>query len=479
MRFSQRLELRQGQSLVMTPQLLQAIKLLQFSSLELQNYVEAELERNPLLERDDPDRNEQPAAQDAEGASDYAGSASDYAEGESGYAETGSGDDFAASDGEGWSAPELTPERGEIDVRTDADLGNVFQDEHPVTRIESQGELEGLGLSAGGWSGVGGTPGGDDPVSLEAYVAAQATMQDFLGGQLTLATQDPVDLLIGQTLIDLIDEAGYLSEPLAGTADRLGVSLARTEAVLSIIHTFEPAGIGARNLAECLRLQLVDSNRYDPAMAALLDNLDLLARRDFTGLKRVCGVDDEDLKEMVSEIRRLDPKPGLRFGGGPIQPVVPDVYVRQGPDGGWVVELNSDVLPRVLVNQSYLAKVAKSAKSEPEKVYLTDCLQTASWLTRSLEQRAQDDSQGRDRDRAAAGRLPRPRRRASAAVESAHRRRRDRDARIHRFPGDLEQVRCHTARRLRDEVLLHRRDRRDTRRRRPTPPRPCGTASSK
>src|SRR6476646_8307492 len=115
MRFSQRLELRQGQSLVMTPQLLQAIKLLQFSSLELQNYVEAELERNPLLERDDPDRNEQPAAQDAEGASDYA--------------ETGSGDDFAASDGEGWSAPELTPERGEIDVRTDADLGNVFQDE--------------------------------------------------------------------------------------------------------------------------------------------------------------------------------------------------------------------------------------------------------------------------------------------------------------------------------------------------------------
>jgi RNA polymerase sigma-54 factor len=175
---------------------------------------------------------------------------------------------------------------------------------------------------------------------------------------------------------------------LAGTADRLGVSLARTEAVLSIIHTFEPAGIGARNLAECLRLQLVDSNRYDPAMAALLDNLDLLARRDFTGLKRVCGVDDEDLKEMVSEIRRLDPKPGLRFGGGPIQPVVPDVYVRQGPDGGWVVELNSDVLPRVLVNQSYLAKVAKSAKSEPEKVYLTDCLQTASWLTRSLEQRA-------------------------------------------------------------------------------------------
>ena len=165
--------------------------------------------------------------------------------------------------------------------------------------------------------------------------------------------------MIGQTLIDLIDEAGYLSEPLAGTADRLGVSLARTEAVLSIIHTFEPRELAPATSPNASRLQLVDSNRYDPAMAALLDNLDLLARRDFTGLKRLCGVDDEDLKEMVSEIRRLDPKPGLRFGGGPIQPVVPDVYVRQGPDGGWVVELNSDVLPRVLVNQSYLAKVAK------------------------------------------------------------------------------------------------------------------------
>ena len=168
-------------------------------------------------------------------------------------------------------------------------------------------------------------------------------------------------------------------------------------------------------------------------MAALVDNLDLLARRDFAGLKRICGVDDEDLKEMVSEIRRLDPKPGLRFGGGPIQPVVPDVYVRQGPDGGWVVELNSDVLPRVLVNQSYLAKVARSAKTRTGEG-LPDRLPADRELADPQPRAARaHDPQGRDRDRAAAGRLPRPRRRAPAAAESAYRRRRDRHARIDRF----------------------------------------------
>ncbi|MCP8938829.1 RNA polymerase factor sigma-54 [Alsobacter sp. SYSU M60028] len=357
MRFSQRLEIRQGQSLVMTPQLLQAIKLLQFSSLELSNYVEAELERNPLLERDDAER--------PEGETDAVPEA----------AEAG-------------DPGEIAPERGEIDRGADVDLGNEFPDETPVSRAESAPEPDGLGLSAGAWSGVGPGGGGDEPSSLEAYVAAQPSMQDMLGDQLALATRDPVDLLIGRTLIDLIDEAGYITEPLAEVAERLGVPLERVERTLAIIHGFEPAGIGARNLAECLRIQLVEADRHDPAMAALLGRLDLLAKRDFAALKKICGVDDEDLKDMVSELRRLDPKPGLRFGGGPIQPVVPDVYVRRGADGGWAVELNSDVLPRVLVNQSYLATVSKAVRGEPEKAYLTDCLQTANWLTRSLEQRA-------------------------------------------------------------------------------------------
>ncbi|MHB2167260.1 RNA polymerase factor sigma-54 [Alsobacter sp. R-9] len=368
MRFSQRLELRQGQSLVMTPQLLQAIKLLQFSSLELMNYVEAELERNPLLERaDDP-------------GGEAGGEPREDTGRESADEPVRSGD---------WLQQDMAPDRGTIEGRLDTDLGNVFPDDRAPTPAEAKPAAEGLGLSSGSWSGVGGAPrDGDEDVSLEAYVAAQLSMQDMLAEQLAVATTDPAERLIGQTLIDLIDEAGYLTEPLQPVAERLGVPLERVERVLGIIHTFEPSGIGARNLKECLAIQLREADRFDPAMAQLVAHLDLLARRDFTGLKRVCGVDDEDLADMVAEIRRLDPKPGLRFGGTPIQPVVPDVYVRAGSDGGWVVELNSDVLPRVLINQTYLATVSKAARNEPEKTYITDCLQTANWLTRSLEQRA-------------------------------------------------------------------------------------------
>jgi RNA polymerase sigma-54 factor len=366
MRFSQRLELRQGQSLVMTPQLLQAIKLLQFSSLELANYVDAELERNPLLERaDEPDVRE--AAGEATG---------------------GDPSDAAAAGEADWSAAELVPERGEIDTAPDAGLDNVFQDDRPAAG-EARSEPEGLMLSAGGWTGVGGGGrDGDEDVSLESYVAAQRSLHDTLEEQLQVATPDAVDRLVGHALIDLVEESGYITESIAPVAERLGVPIERVEAVLAILQGFEPTGVGARSLAECLRLQLVEADRFDPAMAALVAHLDLLARRDFAQLKRLCGVDDEDFAEMVAELRRLDPKPGLRFGGSPIQPVVPDVYVRQAADGSWLVELNSDVLPRVLINQSYLAKVSRAAKSEPDKTYVTDCLQTANWLTRSLEQRA-------------------------------------------------------------------------------------------
>jgi RNA polymerase sigma-54 factor len=123
-------------------------------------------------------------------------------------------------------------------------------------------------------------------------------------------------------------------------------------------------------------------------MQALLAHLDLLARRDLPGLRKACGVGDEDLLDMIAEIRRLDPKPGLAFGTTLVQPIVPDVFVRPGPDGSFVVELNSETLPKVLVNHSYYAQVAKTARSAQDKTYLTDCLQTATWLIRALDQRA-------------------------------------------------------------------------------------------
>jgi RNA polymerase sigma-54 factor len=364
MRFSPRLELRQGQSLVMTPQLLQAIKLLQLSSLELVSYVETELERNPLLERSEDVPSDLAAPEPAPVEP-----------------EPQPGD---------WLESDIDPQRQTVEDRLGTELGNVFEAERTSAAAEIRSEADQSGLSATGWTGVGPgqREGGGDDVNLESFIAADISLHDHLTAQLALATQDPVDRLIGLALIDLVDEAGYLGEPIEPVADRLGVPLARVEAVLRLIHGMDPTGIGARNLAECLRLQLEDADRHDPAMAALVAHLELLARRDFAALKKICGVDDEDLADMVAELRRLEPKPGLRFGGAPVQPVIPDVAIRAAADGSWLVELNSDVLPRVLVNQTYLAKVAKAAKSDADKTYITDCLQTANWLTRSLEQRA-------------------------------------------------------------------------------------------
>jgi RNA polymerase sigma-54 factor len=158
--------------------------------------------------------------------------------------------------------------------------------------------------------------------------------------------------------------------------------------VLAILQSFDPPGVCARNLAECLAIQLRELDRFDPAMQAMVGHLDLLAKRDLLALRKVCGVSDEDLADMIGEIRRLNPKPGLAFGTTLVQPIVPDVFVRPGPDGGFIVDLNSETLPKVLVNQSYHAEVAKTAKSDKDKTYLADCLQTATWLIRALDQRA-------------------------------------------------------------------------------------------
>jgi RNA polymerase sigma-54 factor len=146
--------------------------------------------------------------------------------------------------------------------------------------------------------------------------------------------------------------------------------------------------VGARDLAECLSLQLQALDRLDPAMAMLLTRLDLVARRDFSQLGALCGVDAEDIADMLAEIRGLNPKPGLAFGSEHVAPVVPDVFVRVGPDGGWLIELNSDTLPRLLVNARYYAQVSKTARDKDSKTYLTDCLNNANWLVKSLDQRA-------------------------------------------------------------------------------------------
>src|SRR5579863_951246 len=364
MALSQRLQIRQSQALVMTPQLMQAIKLLQLSNLDLTAYVEAELERNPLL---DNGAETEPAPADRNGAQPP--------------------DDQPAMSGEAPNgrdseATEATGSAGE--ERRDSPLDDTSPDDSEPIRPRNSDMPVGYSEWAG--AGAGGRDGGD--YNLEAFVSAETTLADSLREQMTLAIADPVRRMIGQYLIDLVDESGYLSGDFAAAAAKLGTSTAEVEAVLAILQTFDPPGICARDLAECLAIQLKELDRYDPAMQALVARLDLVARRDFAVLKKICGVGDEDLADMIAEVRRLNPKPGHAFGSALVQPIVPDVFVRPAPNGAWIVELNTDTLPKVLVNQRYYAEVSATARRNTEKSYLSECLQNATWLVRALDQRA-------------------------------------------------------------------------------------------
>jgi RNA polymerase sigma-54 factor len=273
--------------------------------------------------------------------------------------------------------------RQAIEARLDTELNNVFPDDNagPARSPEAHPGVYSE------WTGIGSGGHADGDYNLEAFVTAETTLASHLAEQASMTFTDPVERMLAQYLVDLVDDAGYLPADLTEASDKLGASIAQIEAVLAKLQTFDPPGVCARNLAECLAIQLRELDRLDPAMQALLDHIELVAKRDFAGLRKICGVDDEDLIEMVGEIKRLNPKPGLAFSSVVVQPIVPDVFVRQGSDG-WMVELNHDTLPKVLVNQSYYAKVSKTAKKDTEKSYLAECLQTATWLVRALDQRA-------------------------------------------------------------------------------------------
>jgi RNA polymerase sigma-54 factor len=382
MALTQRLEFRQSQSLVMTPQLMQAIKLLQLSNLDLSAFVEEELERNPLLERAN-DGAEAPVAGEAtEPSAQFSENDDSGGHGEdAGEFSAGSSEGFESSQEE-WMNRDLGS-RAEIEQTLDTRLDNVFTEEPAEAAARAAQDAAPTAYTE--W---GGGASNDEDYNLEAFVAAEVTLSDHLAEQMAVAITSPAQRMIGQYLIDLVDEAGYLPADLGQAAERLGASDGAVEQVLAVLQKFDPPGVCARNLSECLAMQLRELNRYDPAMQALVENLDLLAKRDIAGLRRLCGVDDEDITDMIGEIRRLDPKPGLKFGALRTQTVVPDVYVRPGPDGGWQVELNSDTLPKVLINQTYYTELSKTIRKDGDKSYFTDCLQNATWLVRALDQRA-------------------------------------------------------------------------------------------
>lgn len=351
MALAPRLDLRQSQSLVMTPQLQQAIKLLALSSLEIEAFIAEEVERNPVLETGSNDGGGEPAndefpqiaAQDAERSSD----------------------DVFRSDGQGGSEA--------LDVDLSAE---TF---HHDSASDSVGGADGmLGMSGGAMSG---SFDGDGP-DFDSFAARDISLRDHLMAQAG-STLSGRTLLLVQQIIEQIEPTGYVGEDMLAMAQRLGVPLADMEAALSEVQRFDPTGVGARNLSECLALQAQEADRYDPCMAKLIDNLDLVAKGAFDQLKRMCRVDDEDLRDMLMELRGYDPKPGCRFESEDSLAITPDIYVT--PRGqGWAIELNSANLPRILINRSYVAELGQDKAT---KAWLSDCLADANWLIKAMDQR--------------------------------------------------------------------------------------------
>jgi RNA polymerase sigma-54 factor len=336
-----RLDLRQSQSLVMTPQLQQAIRLLALSNLEVESFIAEEIERNPLLE---------PAG----------------------------GDEAPGVEAPGEAAAAAADSFGSGDAPLDLDVNdeNFHQDSEADRAL-------------GGGLGLDGAPGsawdGEGP-DFDSFASEGLTLHEHLLGQAGERLSG-ADFVIAGQIVEQIDETGYLLASTLDLAGRLGVPLAEVERVLGVIQTFDPTGVAARSLAECLALQAKEADRYDPAMARLIDNLDYLAKGNFSALKRICGVDDEDMADMVRELRAYDPKPGCRFGGGErVEAAVPDVFVaRRG--FGWAIELNSATLPRLLVNRRYYAELTGGADRR-SKAWLSECLASANWLMKALDQRA-------------------------------------------------------------------------------------------
>jgi len=349
-----RLDLRQSQSLVMTPQLQQAIKLLALSNLEIETFIGDALDANPLLE---------------------------IAEAPASPAPEPGGDDTRRTTLESSPVDQLVGEgRAEEDRPLDIDGSALDHDRDTGDGALGRGEFGG-----GEFAGGSVAAGGEGP-SIEERGGGEETLAAHLHAQVGAAARDPALLFVARWLIDQLDEAGYLLAPLRDICAELGIALADGEAALALVQSLDPTGVGARNLGECLALQAREADRYDPCMARLLDNLDLLARGELPRLKRMCGVDDEDFAEMLAELRSYDPKPGLRFGGGVADAVVPDILVRAA-GGGWDIALNQATLPRLVVNRRYYLEMRGACAAREAKAWLGEKLADANWLLKALDQR--------------------------------------------------------------------------------------------
>ncbi len=340
----------------MTPQLQQAIKLLALSNLEIEAFIGEAVDANPLLEL-----GEGLAAAEPEGAeSDFRRTT----------LESSPVDQLI---GEGRAADDRPLDIDRAALDTDHDTGDG--DRNEADRPDAD------------WGGESRSAGGEDGPDIDERGALAETLADHLHAQVGPASHDPRTAFIARYLIDQLDEAGYLPVSLRDLASELGVVMAEAEAGLALVQTLDPTGVGARSLSECLALQAQEADRYDPCMARLIDNLDLLARGEIARLKRMCDVDDEDFAGMMAELRGYDPKPGLKFGGGLGQPVVPDVLITSRVDGGWDIALNQATLPRLIVNRSYYVEMRGACDDKASRGWLSEKLADANWLLKALDQR--------------------------------------------------------------------------------------------
>ena len=355
-----RLDLRQAQALVMTPQLQQAIRLLALSNIEIEAFIADAVERNPLLEI---------AANDKEDMPDMPAEA-------------------LVTAPEERRADELMGGNDPTGHALDLDMGEAyFADDSPAGGGAVAGEAHGLADSgwAAGMVSTGGEWGQDGP-DLDRLAAPDISLQEHLAIQ-ARAGAGGEKLAIVLALIEQLDENGYLLADLDELGARLGVSRAATEEGLAMLQSFDPTGVGARSLSECLALQARELDRYDPAMATLIANLDILAKGALPRLMRLCEVDEEDLRDMIAELRGYNPRPGAAFEDSDAQSIGPDLFVRDTADGGWLVEINNANLPRLLVNRTYYAELSGTGADRKTQSWLNECMADANWLVKALDQR--------------------------------------------------------------------------------------------
>jgi RNA polymerase sigma-54 factor len=337
------LSIRQTQQLVLTPQLRQAIQLLQLSNLELDSFIAEEVSKNPLLEAPaDEGSDEQPASEPA---------------------------------GEKFDSDEGPDDPGADDL-----IMGQAEDDRPLDV-----DWQSAALETDSFSDVVASGGGEEAFDFDRVQYAASSLAEHLQDQLHGQSGNIGNL--ARIIAETLDETGYLSVPLEQITELTGAPRQLVEDALDVVQGLDPPGVGARSLAECLALQAKAADRYDPAMARLIENLDLLSKGRTTDLKRICGVDDEDLADMIRELRAYDPKPGCRFSATAAEVVTPDVFVRR-TRAGFAVELNQATLPRLLVNRRYYQELKAGPQDKKSRTWLSECLQSANWLVKALDQRA-------------------------------------------------------------------------------------------